>query len=96
MTRIGRSLHGMSGTRWSARLQCFRPFASHINDIQIAMQDLLELNLTAKTRNEMNGVLAYQTTSICVPMLIVIKLIFNCNMTHSHIYLLSIAISMLT
>ena len=32
--RIGSSLQGMSETRWSARLQCTKPFASHLNGIQ--------------------------------------------------------------
>ena len=66
--RIGCSLHGMSETRWSDRLQCIKPFAFHLNGIQLALQDLLELNLTAKTRNEINGVLAYLSSFICVLM----------------------------
>ena len=67
-TRIGCSLHGMSETRWSDRLQYIKPFAFHLNGIQLALQDLLELNLTAKTRNEINRVLAYLRTFICVLM----------------------------
>ena len=66
MDYIGCSLHGMSETRWSDRLQCIKPFVSHLNGIQLALQDLLELNLTAKTRNEINEVLAYLRTFICV------------------------------
>ena len=58
----------MSETRWSARLKCTKPFASHLNCIQLALQNLLELNLTAKTRNKINGVLAYKRTFICVLM----------------------------
>ena len=64
--RIGCSLHGMSDTRWSARLQCIKSFASHLNGIQLALQNLLELSLTAKTRNKINSVLAYLRTFICV------------------------------
>ena len=48
-TRIVCSLCGMSEVRWSTRLQGIKPFASHPNDIQLALQDLLELNLTAMT-----------------------------------------------
>ena len=55
----------MLETRWSARLQCIKPFASYLNGIQLALQDLLELNPTAKTRNEINGALAYLRTFIC-------------------------------
>ena len=67
-THIGCSLHGMSETRWSDRLQCIKPFVSHLNGIQLALQDLLQLNLTAKTRNEIQGVLAYLRTFICLLM----------------------------
>ena len=49
MTRIGCSLHDMSETRCSARLQFIKSFASHLNGIQLAFQDQLELNLTEKT-----------------------------------------------
>ena len=35
------SLNGMLEIRWSARLQCAKPFASHVNGIQLALQDLL-------------------------------------------------------
>ena len=67
-TCIGCSLHGMSETWWSARLQCIKPFASQLNGIQVALHDLLELILAAKTRNEVNGVLAYLRAFICVIM----------------------------
>ena len=42
----------MAETRLSTRLQCIKPFASHLNGIQVALQDLLEHNLTAKIRNK--------------------------------------------
>ena len=58
MKRIDCFLHGMSETRWSAMLQCIKSIASHLNGILLAFQDMLELNLTAKIRNEINGVLA--------------------------------------
>ena len=47
----------MSEYRWSARRQCTKPFLSNRNGIQLALHDQLELKLTAKTRNEINGVL---------------------------------------
>ena len=56
----------MSETRRSARLQYINPFASHLNGLQVALQDLLELKLTAKTKNEINDALAYLRTFICV------------------------------
>ena len=36
-TRIDCSLHGMSEASWFARLQCIKPFASHLNGIQLAV-----------------------------------------------------------
>ena len=58
------SLHGMSETWWSAGLRCIKPFSSHHNGMQLALQDLLELNLTTNTRNEIIGVLACLRTFI--------------------------------
>ena len=52
-------------------LKCIKPFASHLTGIQFSLQDLLELTLTAKTRNEVNRVLAYLKRFICVLMLAV-------------------------
>ena len=80
---IGCSLHCMSETRWSDRLQSIKHFASHLTSIQLALQDLLELTLTAKTRNEVNGVLAYLKSFVCVLMSAVwykvLVVIDNCN-----------------
>ena len=39
--------------------------------IQLALQDLLELTLTAKTRNEVNRVLAYLKSFVCALILAV-------------------------
>ena len=67
MKHIRCSLHIMSETKWSARLQCIKPFASHLNCVQLGLLDLLgllELNLIA--RNEVNGALAYPLTFICM------------------------------
>ena len=61
----------MSKTRWSDRLQSIKPFASHLTSIQLALQDLLELTLTAKTSNGVNGVLAYLKSFVCVLVLAV-------------------------
>ena len=71
--RISCFLHGMSETKWSDRLQSIKPFAVHLTGIQLALQDLLEITLTAKTRNEVNGVLAYLKSfvSVCMLMLAV-------------------------
>ena len=58
----------MSETSRSARFQCIKPFAFYLNGIQLALQDQLEFTSTARTGNEINGVLAYRITFICVLM----------------------------
>lgn len=68
---IGCSLHGMSNTRWSDRVESIKPFVAHLPGIKIALENLLELNLTAKTRTEINGALSYVTSFICVIMSVV-------------------------
>ena len=57
--RNGGSLHGLSGTRWTDRVASVRPFAAHLPGIKSALEDLLNLNLTPKTRHEVNGAITY-------------------------------------
>ena len=52
----------------SARLQCNKPFSSNLDGTHLALQDLSEPNLTAKTRNDLNGALVFKRTFICAPM----------------------------
>ena len=65
---IGRSLHSMSETRWSARVESVtcRPMAKHLP--AFAVDDVLELNLTAETRSDLNGIKTYLNTFECVVM----------------------------
>ena len=49
---IGCSLHSLSYTRWSDRLESVQPIAAHIPGIKAALNDLLTLNLTAETKAE--------------------------------------------
>lgn len=56
----------MSETRWSDRVECVKPIAAHLPGIKLALEDLLQLNLMAKTRNEVHGVLLYVTYFACV------------------------------
>ena len=53
------SLHSQSGTRWSERISSVKPFAANLNGIKEALKELLELNLTPKTRTEVNGAIKY-------------------------------------
>ena len=59
---IGCSLHGISGTRWSDRVECVKPFAAHLRDIASALKDFLKLNMTAKTTTEIHGTRSYVTS----------------------------------
>jgi Domain of unknown function (DUF4371)/hAT family C-terminal dimerisation region len=65
---IGSSLHTLSDTRWTARVASVRPFAAHLPGIENALQQLLTLNLTPKTRYEIMGVIKYVNSFECVVM----------------------------
>ena len=70
-TRIGVSLHGISGTRWSDRVESVKPFVAHLPGVRLALEGLLELNITSKTRNEIHGALCYVKSFTCIIMSIV-------------------------
>ncbi|XP_065665714.1 zinc finger MYM-type protein 1-like [Hydra vulgaris] len=40
------SLHGISKTRWSARIEAVKPFDRHLNSLRTALKELQPLNLT--------------------------------------------------
>ena len=56
----------MSQTRWSARVDSVRSFAAHIGGLRKAVQDVLQMNLTAETRSDLNGILKYLASFECV------------------------------
>ena len=62
------SLHSQSGTRWSERISSVKPFAANLNGIKEALKELLELNLTPKTRTEVNGAIKYVSSFRCILM----------------------------
>ena len=68
---IGCSLHGISGTRWSDRVESVKPFVAHLPGVKLALEDLLELNLTPKTRNEIKGAICYVSSFTCIIMSVV-------------------------
>ena len=68
---IGCSLHGISGTRWSDRVESVKPFVAHIPGVKLALEDLLELNLTPKTKNEIKGAICYVSSFTCIIMSVV-------------------------
>ena len=65
---IGSSLHGLSGTRWSALVNSVRPFAAHLPGIRLALEKLLQLNLTPKTRTEVSGAIKFVSSFTCIVM----------------------------
>ena len=67
--KCGLSLHNLSTTRWSDRVNSVRPFVSHIDGIKAALNSLLdELNLTTETKVEIQAVSKYVGTFICILM----------------------------
>ena len=65
---IGDSLHPFSSTRWSARIQSVRPFAAHLPELKRALHALLEFNLTAEARAEVQGCVNYISSFKCILM----------------------------
>ena len=65
---IGCSLHGMSTTRWSARIESVRPVSAHLPGILSALEDLEKLNLTAEIRSEIHGIKSYVESFQCILM----------------------------
>ena len=65
---IGCSLHCLSGTRWTDRVDSVRPFAAHLPGLKTALQDLLNLNLTSQTRSTIHGAISYVSSFKCVLM----------------------------
>lgn len=65
---IGSSLHGLSGTRWSARIDAVRPFAKHLPGLQKAVELASNFNMTADARTELKGIQKYLKSFQCVLM----------------------------
>lgn len=53
------SIHNLSSTRWSARVDAIRPFVRHIPSLTQALNDVLTLNLTPETRSDILNCLTY-------------------------------------
>ena len=62
---IGVSLHGQFHTRWTERIDSIRPFITHLPGINLSLNELLELNLTAKTKTEIFGAINYVSSHKC-------------------------------
>ena len=46
-------------TRWSNLVDSEKPFVAHLPGVLLALEDLIELNLTSKTRNQIHGAICY-------------------------------------
>lgn len=46
----------MSTTRWSARVDCVKPFSNNILKIRKAITLMLQLNLKSETITDLNGI----------------------------------------
>lgn len=63
---IGCSLHGLSDTRWSARIDAVKPFANNLGGLRQALKEISVFNLTAETRSDLNGILKYLNSFECL------------------------------
>lgn len=62
------SLHKLSDTRWSARVDAVRPFAKHLPGLQKVVAKFMALNMTAESKSELLGIQKYLTSFKCVIM----------------------------
>ena len=55
-SKIPNSLHCLSNTRWSARIDATKPFAKNLHGLINDLKKVKKLNFTAKTRRDVNGI----------------------------------------
>lgn len=63
---IGCSLHGVSHTRWSARVDSIKPFAKHLPLIKKALECCKSFNLSAECKTDLRGLIKYFYSFQCV------------------------------
>ncbi|XP_053893227.1 uncharacterized protein LOC128841815 [Malaclemys terrapin pileata] len=63
------SLHGMSKTRWSARIDGVQPVAQYLNSARKALNELESLNLTAQAGMELQSIQKHMSKFECILML---------------------------
>ncbi|XP_065672106.1 zinc finger MYM-type protein 1-like [Hydra vulgaris] len=62
------SLHGISKTRWSARIEAVKPVARHLNSLRTALKELQSLNLTVSAQSELQSIQKYLSKFECIVM----------------------------
>ena len=65
---ISYSLHPFSSTRWSARIQSVRSFAVNLLGLKTSLESLLELNLTAQAKADVEEFIKYISSFTCALM----------------------------
>lgn len=60
------SLHSISTTRWSARIEAVKPLANHLSSIKAAVEEAELLNLQPHVRSELHSIKQYLVTFECV------------------------------
>jgi hypothetical protein len=65
---VGSSLHSMSNTRRSARVESVKPFAQNLPAIKKAIESVLELNVTSEIRTDLNRIKMYMESFECLLM----------------------------
>ncbi|XP_065684242.1 uncharacterized protein LOC136096651 [Hydra vulgaris] len=58
----------MSQTRWSARVDCIKPFATHLPGIIKSVADIRNLNLSIENCADLNGIISYMESFECILM----------------------------
>jgi hypothetical protein len=59
LTNLGGSLHGMSGTRWSERVNAVKPIAAHTGKVLDANDEAKDLTLTPNATVELESLKHY-------------------------------------
>ncbi|XP_065650734.1 zinc finger MYM-type protein 1-like [Hydra vulgaris] len=65
---VSASLHGISKTRWSARIEAVKPVARHLNSLRTALKELQSLNLTVSAQSELQSIQKYLSKFECSAM----------------------------
>ena len=60
------SLHSMSRTKWSVRIDSVKLFAQHLHAMKNALEEVESLNLTADARNQLQLIQEYMLKFECV------------------------------
>ena len=68
MEHLGCSLHSISGTRWSERIESIKPFTTHLPGVKTALEKLLNMKLPPKAKVDAKGALTYVNSFVCVFM----------------------------